>query len=70
MDEREYRNIKARIAYEEYRDRLPKCDDCEYCRVLFGRLSDKRACLKTNRMIDNRVITCPEWCPKREGVTE
>lgn len=67
MDEREYRNIKARIAYQEYQKRQPRCDKCNFCMTLKGRTAEQRACTAMQRLVDNRVLTSPEWCPKREG---
>ena len=69
MDEREFKAIKARIAYEVYISRLPKCDKCESCMFVSDRknASDRRVYTERHEIIDNRVITCPSWCPKREG---
>lgn len=69
MDEKEFRTIKARIAYEKYISRLPKCDKCEYCLFVSDRknASDRRVCLKQQEIIDNRIVSSPSWCPKREG---
>lgn len=67
MDAREYKNIKARIAYEEYKNKLPKCDECPDCKAFSGRRNKQRGCMACNKLIDNRVTTSPEWCPKREG---
>ena len=67
MDEKEYRNTKARIAYQEYQKRQPRCDKCDFCMTFKGRTAEQRACTAMQRLVDNRVLTSPEWCPKREG---
>lgn len=68
MDEKEFRAIKARIAYKDYVARLPRCDKCEFCMFVSDRknASDRRVCTKCQEMIDNRITTCPTWCPKRK----
>lgn len=65
MDEREYRNTKARIAYREYQKQQPHCDKCNFCMVFKGRTAEQRACTAVSRLVDNRVVTSPEWCPKK-----
>lgn len=66
MEEKEFRAIKARIAYEEYVSNLPKCDLCEKCMFVNDRKSAKRVCLLKHELIDSRILTCPIWCPKRK----
>lgn len=66
MDEKEFKAIKARIAYELYCERLPKCDTCEHCVFLNGRGKAKRACLLTHDLIDGNVKYCLQSCPKRK----
>lgn len=65
MDFKEFRALKARIAYKESLEQRPKCDLCEHCVFLDDRKITRRACMKTHNLIDNRVETCPEWCPIR-----
>ena len=68
MEEKEFRAIKARIAYENYVAALPRCDKCDKCMFVSDRknASDRRVCTERQELIDNRVATCPTWCPKRK----
>lgn len=68
MEEKEFRAIKARIAYKDYVARLPRCDKCEFCMFVSDRknASDRRVCTERQELIDNRIVTCPSWCPKRK----
>jgi len=66
MDEKSYRALKARIAYREFVKSLPKCTECDDCMCFEGRGTEVLACMRTKRIVDNRVKTCPIWCPIRE----
>ena len=69
MDEKEFRTLKARIAYRQYVESLPKCEECKYSYELMWRKNTVTACSLARRIIDGRVTTCPTWCPFREEVT-
>lgn len=66
MDDREFRAIKARIAYKDYVSQLPKCDQCEDVLLVKDRKRVRRVCLRTQEVIDERIETCPHNCPKRK----
>ena len=66
MDEKEFRAIKARIAYERYMEQLPKCDKCEDCMFVEGKYGDRRVCTNMRKDIPNLVRSCPQWCPRRK----
>ena len=66
MNEDEIKRLKGRVAYEAYIASLPKCDDCKNCIRVRDRKQKKRLCGLRRTMIDNRVNTCPSWCPKRK----
>lgn len=66
MNEKEIKGLKGRIAYEAYIANLPKCDKCANCIRVRDRKQNKRLCSIRRTMIDNRVNTCPSWCPKRK----
>ena len=67
MNDKEFRVLKARIAYRQFVESLPKCSECR-SRVEFeGRRDSVTACMQTKKIIDKRVKTCPTWCPYREA---
>lgn len=66
MDEKMFRSIKARAAYREYIAQLPRCDVCKKCMFVSDRKNEKRVCMQMREIVDNRVQTCPIWCPLRE----
>jgi len=66
MEMKEFRAIKARMAYQQYISQLPRCDLCESCIFVSDRKNERRVCLETHELIENCVKTCPMSCPKRE----
>ena len=66
MEEKEFRAAKARIAYEQYMNSLPKCDKCEEVMFVEGNYGDRRVCTAMRKDIPNRTRSCPLWCPKRK----
>ena len=66
MNEREFKNLKARIAYREKKKNEPKCDDCEECLIVTHRGLKQRLCIDQRTLIENTIETCPKWCPKRQ----
>ena len=67
MEIEEYRAIQRRMAYRNYVDNLPHCDKCENVMFVGSVNGDRRVCLLEHEMIDKRIKTCPEWCPRRKA---
>lgn len=65
MDSKEYADLKRREAYREYQSWLPHCDKCEHCLFVDDRYKERRVCKLEKKIIENRVRTCPHWCPRR-----
>ena len=73
MDDKEIKQMlkdrksKKRITFQEFRDGLPKCNECEHCTRIEQSAPGTyvRVCTLNMRIVSNQIVRSPGWCRLR-----
>lgn len=63
---------KQRDYIRRTKEKLPYCDDCEFCVLVEKEKQDgyRRLCVSKMRLIEQKVANSPQWCEKRTPSSE